>query len=84
MILIAGVSGSTESSGVHALRSSSGLSGPEAAETVILPTPTHLRVPVGSEPSPLGRDQPPLYQSLLPSCSLSSRLHEGAPPLLAL
>nr|AIF21337.1 hypothetical protein [uncultured marine group II/III euryarchaeote SAT1000_02_F02] len=57
---------------------------PPATEMVILPTPTHLLVPVGSEPSPLGRDQPPLYQSLLPSCSLSSRLHEGAPPLLAL
>ncbi len=52
--------------------------------TVILPTPTHLRIPVGRELSDLGRAQPPLYQSLLPFCSLSSRLQDGAPPLFAL
>ena len=53
-------------------------------ESVILPTPTQRLVPRGM-PLPLGgRVQPPLYQSLLPPCSLSSRLHDGAPPELAL
>ena len=51
---------------------------------VILPTPTHLLVPMGRPPDDGTRVHPPLYQSLLPSCSLSSMLHEGAPPEPAL
>ena len=63
--------------------SSSGALPPEE-EMVILPTPTQRLVPVGRLPSDLGRDQPPLYQSLLPSWPRSSKLQEGAPPLAAL
>ena len=57
---------------------------PSEEEMVILPTPTQRLVPVGRIPPDLGRDQPPLYQSLLPSWSRSSKLQEGAPPLFAL
>ena len=53
-------------------------------DRVIFPTPTQRLVPRGMALPLGGRVQPPLYQSLLPSCSLSSRLHDGAPPELAL
>ena len=69
--------------GAKVVTSSSGAS-PGEEEMVIFPTPTQRLVPVGRLPSDLGRDQPPLYQSLLPSWSRSSKLHEGAPPLSAL
>ncbi len=62
----------------------SGVPGCESELIVILPTPTHLLVPMGRPPDDGTRVHPPLYQSLLPSCSLSSMLHEGAPPEPAL
>ena len=74
----------TSSVTASSLLSDFGVAGSLDGKTVIFPTPTHLLVPVGNPPEPGTRVHPPLYQSFLPSCSLSSKLHDGAPPEPAL